>query len=207
MMAGALMSNHRQLTAAIAVTLCVALSNVSSLTAATSDWQPTTQLAHHVVLGPGGLFQGNVVDRCGAPLAGSHVAMIENGQQVASVVTDAGGWFRIRGVPSGTYTLLVAGGRHAYRLWTRGSEPSEATQAALMVAQRPVPVVRGQCPTCGPAQRFVRGRRRRVAFSLYDLFEQHPVLAYTAITAAIAVPIIVINENNDDPARPAVPLP
>jgi hypothetical protein len=46
-------------------------------------------------------------------------------------------------------------------------------------------VVRGQtfCPT-----------------SLYEWFETHPVLGYTAVTAAIALPIILFNLDDDDDA-------
>ncbi len=55
----------------------------------------------------------------------------------------------------------------------------------------------GHCRQCGDWARLLGGRRRPVAFSLYDWFAEHPVLSYTAVTAAIVVPIVVFNENRN----------
>ena len=121
------------------------------------------------------------------------MTMSDATRRVAAVVTGPDGSFRIRGVPNGTYTVSVAGGHHVYRLWNGGSEPSRATRLALIVANDAV--VRGQCPPHDMGMGYVRGPRP-IGYSLYDMIEEHPVLAYTALTAAIVVPIVVINEND-----------
>jgi hypothetical protein len=194
------MKNQLTMRRAVAAMLCVTLSTASPLTAAT-PWpvqergQRLPTPADDVALGAHGLLEGSVLDRSGAGVTGMRVTMIQRGEQVASVVTDAGGSFRIHGVPAGSYTLAVAGVHHSYRLWQQGTEPSRAMRKVLIVTEGPV--VRGQCP---PGTVFVGNpcnRHRHVRRSLYDWFEQHPVLGYTFVTAAIVVPIVVVSENRD----------
>jgi hypothetical protein len=61
-------------------------------------------------------------------------------------------------------------------------------------------VVRGQCDGCGhcgACRPWSNLLRPPVRYSLYDWVSEHPVLGYTAITAAIVVPIVIVDENNN----------
>ena len=122
--------------------------------------------------------------------------MLKDGRTVVSVTTDCDGSFRVRGVPVGTHRVSVEGRPHAFRVWRRGTEPPSATQFAFIVAE--TPVFRGQHrsgqPQLGPAYRPQRWR----SHSVYDMIERHPVIAYTAMTAMIVVPIILIADKDDD---------
>lgn len=195
-----MLRNRRRTTAAIAVTLCFAISGVPSLAAA-AMWGPagsdrSRQVAgNDVVLGPGGMFEGKLFDRSGNGLEGKPVVMLKDARPVVSVTTGINGSFRIRGVPHGTHAVLVDGRQHLVRLWTRGTEPPSATQFAFIVAEDSV--FRGQYNSCPPCSSAARGPRRWTSHSLYDMIEEHPVIAYTAITAMIAVPIILISEDED----------
>ncbi len=61
-------------------------------------------------------------------------------------------------------------------------------------------VMRGQCDDCcrcGACLPWTNLLRPPVSYSLCDWVAEHPVLGYTAITAAIVVPIVVVDQNNN----------
>jgi hypothetical protein len=99
---------------------------------------------------------------------------------VAWTKTDERGRFAFGSLPGGLYVLATPHGGQICRVWEPGTAPPAAADDVLLISD--TAVVRGQtfCPT-----------------SLYEWFETHPLLGYTAVAAAIAVPIILINSDDD----------
>jgi hypothetical protein len=133
-----------------------------------------------VELGQSGSLQGQVATRDGTPAGGTPIVLFRGDVAVARTEADQQGRFAFGNLPGGVYVLAAPSGGHICRVWARGTAPPTATEQVLLVTN--TAIVRGQtfCPT-----------------SLYEWFETHPVLGYTAVTAAIAIPIILINSDDD----------
>jgi hypothetical protein len=135
-------------------------------------------------------FGGQVLDPQGATVVGTPVTLFEEAGPVATTTTDARGRFAFHGLRGGLYGLEAAGTVRHYRLWAPRTAPPSARDGVLIVAN-------------GPA---VRGRLNPVVNrqgAIYSWISEHYLITYTAIAAAIAVPIIVVNENRDKhPASP-----
>jgi Carboxypeptidase regulatory-like domain len=100
-----------------------------------------------VVLGEGRALSGQVLDAQGAPLAQTLVTVRGSGSGVASAVTDAQGYFSVRGLQGGVYEVTSGGSSAVFRVWTAGAGPPSARKSVLIVAA--APVGRGQYPA-GP---------------------------------------------------------
>jgi hypothetical protein len=133
-----------------------------------------------VALGPSGELRGQVVTRDGTPAAGTPIMLFRGEQAVARTQADEQGSFAFGHVAGGVYVLAAPSGGQICRAWSPGVAPPAAAPEVLVVTE--TAIVRGQtfCPT-----------------SLYEWFETHPLLGYTAVTAAIAVPIILITQDDD----------
>jgi hypothetical protein len=136
-----------------------------------------------VALGPSGVLQGQVATRDGTPGAGTPVVLFRGETPVGKTTADEKGRFAFTNLQGGMFVLAAPTGGHICRVWAPGTAPPASASEALLVTE--TAVIRGQtfCPT-----------------SLYEWFETHPVLGYTAVTAAIALPIILINMDDDDSA-------
>jgi hypothetical protein len=154
-------------------------------------------VAEDVVLGTGGVFAGSILDAGGVGIPQARLVLGRGPEVVASTATGPDGAFSFRGLPSGTYWLSAAGENRIVRLWNVASAPPSATRFALLVVSDQV--LRGQGPHhgYGVGGHVRRGRVQPVSRSLYDMFEEHPVLSYTALTAAVVVPIVLISGDDD----------
>jgi hypothetical protein len=133
-----------------------------------------------VALGSAGVLRGQVATREGRPAAGTPIVLFKADKPVARTEADQIGHFEFNNLSGGVYVMATPGGGQLCRAWAPGTAPPAAVPRALLVLDNAV--IRGQtfCPT-----------------SLYEWFETHPVLGYTAVTAAIALPIILINMDDD----------
>jgi hypothetical protein len=122
-----------------------------------------------------------VVDRQGAPIAALPLVLFQYGRPIARTQTNEGGAFAFGNVRGGVYVVAAPCAGQICRVWSAGTAPPAAAPQTLLVAK--APVTRGQSfsPT-----------------SLYEWFEMHPVLGYTLATAAIALPIILITEEQEE---------
>ena len=136
-----------------------------------------------IALDHGGVLRGSVADRQGAAAARVPVTLLHNGNVAAQAKTDEQGSFEFDQVRGGVYLITAGEAGQICRAWAPGTAPPAAVTRVLVVADSAVS--RGQlfAPT-----------------SLYEWFETHPVLGYTLVTAAIALPIILANLDDDDSA-------
>ncbi len=142
-----------------------------------------------IALGPENTLRGQVVDAEGIPVAGAAVALLQGPRPAARTTTDAGGHFLFSEVPGGVYGLATPGAGGIYRLWAPETAPPSANRGALIVA--PGAALRGQCRGWN-----WQGR-------VYEWVSEHYLITYTAIAAAIVIPIVEIAD--DDDASPASP--
>ena len=131
-----------------------------------------------VQLGADGLLRGQLVNAQAMPIAAADVTLVQNGRPLAMAKTDEHGGFGFQGVRGGTYLLSSAGTHRICRIWMHRTAPPHAVAGVLLNAGDPI--VRGQC-------------------RVYDWFELNPVIGYTAVAAAIAVPIILANDDDNPP--------
>jgi hypothetical protein len=123
---------------------------------------------------------GQLVDRQGVAATATPIVLFKNGRAIARAQTNDEGKFVFGNVRGGVYVVAAPGAGQICRVWAPGTAPPTATPQTLLVAE--THITRGQtfCPT-----------------SLYEWFEMHPVLGYTLATAAIALPIILITQEDD----------
>lgn len=120
--------------AALGFTVGVALENGNYVSLA----PPSTVDAAHfplrsstpaIATATNGTLSGTVTDASGAPIAGATVVIVELG---ISTTTDAGGRYRIPGVPFGTYNVTASGAGYRSTTQTvRVSGPSATADFAL----------------------------------------------------------------------------
>ncbi|MHB8863510.1 MAG: carboxypeptidase-like regulatory domain-containing protein [Pirellulaceae bacterium] len=128
-----------------------------------------------VALGTGGELRGRVLDVQGRPAIASHIAVLQEGQPIATVASDRQGAFLLRGLHGGLFH--VTSGNHLYicRGWAPGTAPPAASDQLLVVEGGVVE--RGQRP-------------------ISDLFLSDPVMIGLIVAAAIAIPIAVSNSKS-----------
>ena len=97
------------------------------------------------------------------------------------VETDDAGRFQTRPLAAGSYIASAAGGQSAVRAWQAQAAPPAANRGLMIVADEQA--LRGQSSTN----------------VVYEFIEARPALTYTAIGAAVVVPIIEIADNDDRP--------
>jgi hypothetical protein len=121
-----------------------------------------------------------LVDQQGAASQATPIVLFKNGRAVARTQTNDRGAFVFGNVRGGVYVVAAPGAGQICRVWAPGTAPPAAAPQTLLVAQ--TPIARGQIFT---------------PTSLYEWFEMHPVLGYTLATAAIALPIILITQEDE----------
>ncbi len=120
--------------AAVALATCGLLIPAGVVEAAqgTTMTQPT-DVVRDVALQDGGVLQGQVVDAQGAAQAGVAVAVDARGQNVATVQTDAQGYFRVAGLRGGMHVVRTGDYVATHRLWAPHTAPPVATGGLLIV--------------------------------------------------------------------------
>ena len=141
-----------------------------------------------VALASQGTLRGQVVDPQGIAVADAPVLLLAGGRKVATTTTDARGHFTLKGISGGVYGLAAAGGAKVCRLWAPHTAPPAANHGVLIVSD--VTAVRGRIPL------------RNCQQAIYTWVSEHYLLTCTAIAAAITVPIVLANEDDDGPKSP-----
>ncbi|MEZ6101956.1 MAG: carboxypeptidase-like regulatory domain-containing protein [Pirellulaceae bacterium] len=216
------MKQNRFLRLTAAWLACVSLVTPSSLLGA----EPVTgQQVMDVALQPGGLLKGQVVDAHGAQLSNTKVIVIRGGQALAAAQTDDAGRFQIPGLQGGVYQIASAGTSGVVRTWTATTAPPAARDGLMLVSNDTV--VRGQCGSCGQAA--CGGGCGAVSYGPacgYDPcgscgtvcgggcggcgggglvgFLTNPLVIGAGIATAIAVPIALSNNDDDNNATPTM---
>ncbi len=169
-------------------------SRVSAPSQAVSIAQ-RVQAPRDIVLQSEGVLTGRIVDAQGLALANTPVAVQTGGKEVARVLSDAKGNFRVANLQGGVYQVTSTGHQGVYRLWTARTAPPAAAEGLNLVSQS-TDVVRGQyCPPQGPSGPFA---------TVGQWVAEHPLLTAGAVVAAIAIPLAL--DDDDDPvAPPATP--
>lgn len=149
-----------------------------------------------IALGEGGVFVGKLVNAHGAPLGKVAVSLQQSGREIAATTSDAEGVFAVQGLRGGLYQVVSEGGVVSYRLWAPNTAPPGANQSALIVTGGAV--VNGQyCPPTAPyAPSHGRG------YGILAWMREHPLLVAAGVATAIAVPLILADDDNDAPASP-----
>jgi len=156
---------------------------------AAADSRPSTV---DVTLTAGGVLQGQVIDRQGAPLAKIPVALRDRDRQISGAVTDEYGRFAVGSLRGGVYQIVAGGGYATYRLWSPGTAPPSAEQTALLVVGQDV--VRGQ--RCGRSC-----RRCWPGWGVLTFWMSNPWIVAGIAATAISVPV-AINNSHDTPTSP-----
>jgi hypothetical protein len=134
---------------------------------------------HDLVLDTSGGLHGQVLDGQAQPRRRVPVWLGRAGRAVRQAVTDGDGRFVFPRTDGGVYCLQVGHQVVCCRAWSRRSAPPNALPALLVVVDGHL--VRGQQPL-----------REHLTFD--------PLLMGTVVTAAIVVPIAILNSKDDRPA-------
>ena len=161
----------------IILTAAGIVATLPSLAARAAD--PAPQVTD-VALGDGGMLLGQVLDRQGVVKKGVPVALRAGEETKALAKTDENGRFAFSEVPGGVYQLATTDGQGIYRAWAPGTAPPSAKPGVLLV--------------CGGSTVL-----SQYGGEVVDFLSQ-PIVIAGAVTAAVAVPIIVIKSRH--PASP-----
>jgi hypothetical protein len=132
-----------------------------------------------VALQAGGVLRGQVLDTQGTPAAKTHVVLGQAGQQIAETQTDAQGRFSFGGLKGGVYQLATAQGGAVYRAWAVGTAPPAASADALVINGDTV----------------VRGGMGGGGGGGLISFLANPFVLGAIVVAAVAVPVVVAQQN------------
>ena len=116
------------------------------------------------------------------------VEIRQNGRPVRLAQTDSHGRFQVANLRGGVYEIATNRSVQTVRAWTNDVAPPDAHDIAVL--ESPRLVMRGQ-----------QVPRPPVSYSLGSWMSSHPVLTYTALTAAIVIPIVAIADDDDVPRR------
>jgi hypothetical protein len=86
-----------------------------------------------VALAEDGSLNGQVLDLQGVPAAGATVAVVHQGEVVATVQTDSQGRYSVSGLNTGLYQVVTAQGITVCRVWTAKAAPPAAQAEALVI--------------------------------------------------------------------------
>ena len=136
-------------------------------------------LANDVALRPGGLLVGQVVDAQGAIQAAKVVSIQYGDREVARTATDQNGVFAAQGLRGGQYQIVTDNGLSVCRLWAPETAPPSANEAAIVVT----------------GQEVVRGN---MGGDWLNWVRNHPYITAGIVAAAIAVPLAVAADDDDD---------
>jgi hypothetical protein len=137
-----------------------------------------------VALGPQGTLDGQVVDPQGIGLSSVPVILFQESRQVAATSTGEQGRFTFKNLPGGVYGVMSAGVVTACRLWAPHTAPPSAKQHVLIVSENCV--ARGQSvtyPNANPCLMWI---------------DEHPLMAWGILIAAIVAPLPFINPDEHD---------
>ena len=95
--------------------------------------RPAPRAVRDVDLHDGGSLTGQVLDVSGTPVAGTAVAVIDEGRAVATSHTGVDGRFTIAEVKAGVYEIATSNGVTVCRLWAPRTAPPAAQADALVV--------------------------------------------------------------------------
>jgi hypothetical protein len=168
------------------VSFAAAITSVSMAVPATGMAASPLALGNDVALRDGGLLVGQVVNPQGVAQANSPVSIRFANHEVVRTTTDANGVFAARGLRGGQYELVTTEGVGSYRLWAADTAPPAARPAVLLVSGDQV--VRGQG--------FMAGGQGMMS-SWVGWMKAHPYITAGTVAAAIAVPIAVLDDDDD----------
>jgi hypothetical protein len=86
-----------------------------------------------VALAEDGNLSGQVMDLQGVPLASTTVAVVRQGEVVATVQTDSQGRYSVSGLNTGLYQVVTEQGLTVCRVWTAKAAPPSAQAEALVI--------------------------------------------------------------------------
>lgn len=133
-----------------------------------------------VALREGGVLVGQVVNQQGMAKPHTAVSIRFANHEVVRTTTDENGVFAAKGLRGGQYELMTDEGASTCRLWAADTAPPAARPAALLVSGDNV--VRGQ----------------GVVNSWVGWMKTHPYLTAGTVAAAVAIPIALVDNNEDD---------
>jgi len=148
----------------------------SAFAAPTQLARPASSAVRDVALHDGGSLTGQVLDAAGTPVAGTAVAVLDQGRAVASTQTGADGRFAMAGVKAGVYEVATSNGVTVCRLWAPRTAPPAAQSDALVVHGETV--VRGAQGGGGVIK-----------------FLSNPWVLGGIVAAAIAIPLILDDDD------------
>jgi hypothetical protein len=128
-----------------------------------------------IALGTGGELRGRVLDVQGRPAEAFRIVVLQDGQPVATVSSDAQGAFQTRGLHGGLFQVAAGNQVYVCRGWAASTAPPAAVDQLLVVLNGVVE--RGQRP-------------------MSDLFLADPMLIGLLVAAAIAIPIVIYNSKS-----------
>ena len=137
-----------------------------------------------VALREGGALLGQVVDAQGKPLPRAPVRLWERDREVAATLSGSSGYFLVNGLHGGTYRVGVGKANGLFRLWAPDTAPPSAQPGALIVV--------------GGKQ--VLGQNGPLAYML-----SNPWIVAGLVATAIAVPVVIYNDQVDRHSAPASP--
>lgn len=135
------------------------------------------QVIRDVALDASGRLHGQLVDPAGKGRSERTVALRRPGEKLRHTTTERDGAFSIGPLQGGVYEISTPSASGVYRLWSYGTAPPSASRSLLLVEH--LGLKRGQQP-------------------LEQTLFGDPVLTGLVIGAAVAIPIIIHN-NNDRP--------
>lgn len=168
----------------LAALSCLGMLFSSIATAATPLATPSD-----VALGNGGVLIGQVVDAQGNVSAMATVILSDYRQEIARVRTDQEGKFSVSGLRGGVYRISSQDKEALYRLWAPNTAPP--------VAQQGVTLVVGNQVVCGQ-----NGNSSGSIGSMAQWIAEHPLIAASAVGAAIAIPIALDDDDWTPPSSP-----
>ena len=86
-----------------------------------------------VTLAEDGSLSGQVMDLQGVPVASTTVAVVRQGEVVATVQTDSQGRYSVSGLNTGLYQVVTEQGITVCRVWTAKAAPPSAQAEALVI--------------------------------------------------------------------------
>jgi hypothetical protein len=86
-----------------------------------------------VALSEDGILRGQVLDLQGAPMMQTTVAVVQQGEVMATTQTDAQGRYTFDGLNTGLYQVVTEQGLTVCRVWTAEAAPPSALAETLVV--------------------------------------------------------------------------
>lgn len=175
----------------VAVVTLMSLSSTLPVSAWSGPPVPSTDRhvdlqATDVRLSEQGQFLGTLIDQDGRPIAGAEVQLWSSGKVVQDTTSDANGRVSLTPSRPGLYQIVSGETAGVVRIWNAEGAPPAAKSNVLLVQG---PVVRGQ-------------HQPGIGAGVYDgsvvRLLSNPWVFSGLVGAAIAVPIIISNNDDDN---------